>query len=141
MNKRKLLTVEIICCLLIVLFLYASVTKLLNPYALRHDMLNQPFPRWFSRQLIWAVPAVEIVLVILLVFEVTRKIALWGALVLLLLFTVYTALVLLHFFSYVPCGCGGVIRNLSWPQHLLFNLFFTGITAVAIVLRRKVQLH
>lgn len=141
MTKRKFLIIEIICCLLIILFLYASVTKLLNPYALRHDMLNQPFPRWFSRQLIWAVPSLEIVLVVLLVFEATRKWGLWATLVVLLLFTIYAALILLHFFSYVPCGCGGVIRNLTWPQHLVFNLFFTGITAVAILLRRKAPAH
>lgn len=137
MNKKKLIVIESLCALLILLFLYASVTKLLNPHALRHDMLNQPFPRWIGRILIWLIPSLEIVLSVLLVFEVTRKAGLWASLVLMLVFTIYTALILLHVFPFVPCGCGGVIRTLSWPQHLVFNLFFTGVAAVAIVLRRK----
>lgn len=136
MNKKKLIVIEVICGLLIILFLYASITKLLNPVALRHDMLNQPFPKWFSRQLIWTIPSLEIMLVVLLIFEATRKWGLWGTFGLMLLFTVYAGAILLHLFPYVPCGCGGVIRFLTWPQHLVFNLFFTGITAVAIVLRK-----
>lgn len=137
MNNKKLIVIESLCALLILLFLYASVTKLLNPHALRHDMLNQPFPRWFGRILIWLIPSLEIVLSVLLVFEITRKAGLWGSLALMLVFTVYTTMILLHFFPYVPCGCGGVIRNLSWPQHLVFNLFFTGVAAAALVLRGR----
>lgn len=137
MNKKKLIVIESLCALLILLFLYASVTKLLNPHALRHDMLNQPFPRWFGRILIWLIPSLEIVLSVLLIFEVTRKVGLWGSFVLMAVFTVYAALILLHVFPFVPCGCGGVIRTLSWPQHLVFNVFFTGVAAAAIIMRRK----
>jgi len=62
--KRKSLIVEAVSALLILLFLYATLTKLLSPNALRHDMLNQPFPRWFTEILIWLIPGVEILLAI-----------------------------------------------------------------------------
>ncbi len=137
MNRAKLIIIEVISALLIVLFIYAFVTKILSPNALRHDMLNQPFPRWFSGILIWLIPSLEILIVLLLVWERTRMIGLIASFGLMLSFTIYAGLILAHFFRYVPCGCGGVIRYLSWPQHLVFNLFFTLISALAIWLRRS----
>jgi hypothetical protein len=52
------------------------------------------------------------------------------------LFTVYTALVLFHFFSRVPCPCGGVIRRLKWWQHMVLNLVFVGLTIVVLILKK-----
>ncbi|WP_442892031.1 hypothetical protein [Chryseobacterium sp. VD8] len=37
----------------------------------------------------------------------------------------------------MPCSCGGVIKNLTWPQHLIFNLFFVVITSLAIRVNKK----
>lgn len=138
-DKRKLVIIEVICAVLILLFLYAAMSKVLSPDAARHDMLNQPFPRWFTRKMVWLIPGVELLLVVLLIFEKTRDFGLWGSFCLLLIFTLYAVLILLKVFPYVPCGCGGVIRHLSWPQHLLFNLFFTGIAGFALVMRRQLQ--
>jgi hypothetical protein len=53
------------------------------------------------------------------------------------LFTIYTILVLSHFYDYVPCSCGGVIRRLTWPQHLFFNLFFVALSTLGIILQRR----
>ena len=72
-----------------------------------------------------------------LVFEKTRTAALYASLVLMLAFTVYAVLILLHFFTYVPCSCGGVIKRLTWKQHLVFNLFFDGLAVAGILLRKK----
>jgi len=38
----------------------------------------------------------------------------------------------------LPCHCGGAIENLSWGQHIWFNLAFI---AIAIVGLRLVQLN
>jgi putative oxidoreductase len=55
----------------------------------------------------------------------------------MLLFSVYSALVLMKFFEYVPCTCGGVIKNLSWTQNLFFDLFFVALAIAGIVLIKK----
>jgi phage shock protein PspC (stress-responsive transcriptional regulator) len=34
----------------------------------------------------------------------------------------------------LPCSCGGVLQQLSWKQHLIFNLFFLLLAVVGIVL-------
>lgn len=119
------------------LFTYAVLGKAFSPGAFLHDMLNQPFALWFRQVLVWAVPLVEVVLVLLLVFGRTRRLGLWGCMVLLLLFTVYAGLILLGVFPYVPCGCGGVIRFLSWPQHLVFNGVFLMLSGLSLLWGRK----
>jgi putative oxidoreductase len=72
-----------------------------------------------------------------LIFERTRMVGFISSFVLMTLFTIYTGAILLHFFDYVPCSCGGVIRKLTWPQHLVFNLFFVGLSVTGIVLQRR----
>jgi hypothetical protein len=59
----------------------------------------------------------------------------------MLAFTVYTVAILLHAFKYIPCSCGGVIRKLTWPQHLFFNLFFVGISILGIMLKKRDPVH
>jgi putative oxidoreductase len=133
--------IETICVLLVLLFLYASMSKILDLKEFTGNMLNQPFPHWMARIFVWLVPTVELLIVAThvtgLFIEKVRTAALWASLTIMSLFTIYTGTVLLHFFSRVPCSCGGIIRQLSWGQHLLLNLFFVGIATLAIVWRRK----
>jgi putative oxidoreductase len=134
MQNKKIIT-EIIVILLVLLFLYTGLSKFLDFKGFTHDLNNQPFPNALTPVLRWLIPFVEIAIVMALIFEKTRMIGLYASLVLMSLFTVYTALVLFHVFEYVPCSCGGVIKHLTWPQHLLFNLFFLIITSMAIRLQ------
>lgn len=134
---RRQVFLELISSLLIMLFLYASISKFLDFTRFIHDMYNQPFPHPMARILVWAVPCLEIVISIALIFERSRLIGFYASLVLMGLFTLYTGSVLLHFFHYVPCSCGGVIRKLSWGQHMVFNLFFVGLALSGIILQRK----
>ena len=129
--------VEVICSLLVLLFLYTSISKLLDFKHFIADMNNQPFPNWITPWLVRILPATEILIVAGLLFEKTRLAALWASFLVMLLFTIYTLLVLAKFFSIVPCSCGGVITKLTWGQHLVFNLFFTGISLTGIVLKKR----
>ncbi len=140
MRNKKIIT-EIIVLLLVVLFLYTGLSKFMDFKGFTHDLNNQPFPNSLTPFLKWAVPFTEIAIVGTLLFEKTRMIGFYASLVLMSLFTIYTALVLFHVFKYVPCSCGGVIKHLSWPQHLIFNLFFVVITYTAIRLNRQKEIH
>lgn len=133
----KKIVMEIISALLVLLFLYAGLSKFLTFQTFIGEMNNQPFPNWMTPYLVWSIPSIEIILAAGLIFEKTRRPALWGSFVLMLLFTIYTAAVLLRFFPYVPCSCGGVISKLTWPQHLVFNLFFVGLALTGLLLMRK----
>ena len=138
--KRKII-IEIISSLLILLFLYASVSKWLAFKLFIGEMNNQPFPNWMTPYLVWSIPFLEVLIVIGLIFEKTRLLAFYASMFLMLAFTIYTVAILLHAFKYIPCSCGGVIRKLTWPQHLFFNLFFVVISLVGIFLKKREPVH
>lgn len=139
--RNKKLVIEIVVLLLVILFLYTGLSKFMDFKGFTYDLNNQPFPNSFTPILRWLIPITEIAIVATLLFEKTRTIGLLASLVLMSLFTIYTALVLLHVFEYVPCSCGGVIKHLTWPQHLIFNLFFVVISFVAIRFNRRKEIR
>ena len=134
--KRKIV-IEILSSLLILLFVYASVSKWLDFKIFIGQMNNQPFPNWMTPALVWTLPTVEIVISVLLMFNRTQLIGFRASFVLMLLFTIYATLILMKVFGRVPCSCGGVIDKLNWEQHLVFNLFFVAVALTGIILKRK----
>ncbi|THU40811.1 hypothetical protein FAM09_01480 [Niastella caeni] len=135
-EKRNTI-INLITYLLILLFLYTSTSKLLDFNKFINEINIQPFPNWVKPYLIYTLIPIEIIISISLIFDKTRKTGLWAALILMILFTVYSSLVLFRFFDRIPCSCGGVIENLTWTQHLFFNLFFVGISCFGIILSKK----
>ena len=131
------IVIEIIAALLVLLFLYASVSKLLGFKVFVDEMNNQPFPNWMTPYLVVIIPGSEILISLALLFDRTRMIGFYASLVLLFLFTLYAALVLLHVFEYVPCSCGGMLKKLNWWQHFLFTLGFLILSIAGIALSKK----
>jgi putative oxidoreductase len=138
--SKKQVTLECVCALLILLFLYASISKFLDFKTFIDQMNNQPLPNSWTPYLVWSIPLLEIAISIGLLFEYTRLLFLYASLVVMVIFTSYTGIVLLHFFPYVPCSCGGVIRHLTWSQHLILNLFYIGISVLGISLQLRKSL-
>jgi hypothetical protein len=136
---RKYIFLEIIAALLILLFLYAATAKFIDFKGFAADLRNQPFPNSAVPFLIWFLPSLEIGIVVALFFEKTRGAGFLASGLLMSLFTIYTAAVLLHFFPRTPCSCGGVIKKLSWREHLVFNIFYTGISWLGFRLQHKKQ--
>jgi putative oxidoreductase len=136
MLKRQVV-LECIAALLILLFLYASVSKFLDFKRFIDEMNNQPLPNSWTPFLVWGIPFLEIFISTALLFEYTRLLALYASLVLMTLFTIYSIMIIAHFFPYVPCSCGGVIRKLTWPQHLALNLFYVALSVLGLVLQRR----
>ena len=140
MFKRQVL-LECVSALLILLFLYASVSKFLDFKTFIKEMNNQPLPNSWTPFLVYFIPCSEILLSVALIFERTRLLGLYGSLVLMGLFTIYATLILVHVFSYVPCSCGGVIKRLTWRQHLILNLFFVTLSVVGVIAQRRKSFH
>lgn len=136
MLKRQVV-LECIAALLILLFLYASVSKFLDFKRFIDEMNNQPLPNSWTPFLVWAIPLLEIAISVALLFEYTRLIGFYASLILMVLFTLYTGIILLHFFPYIPCSCGGVIRKLTWTQHLFLNLCFVSLSILGVILQRR----
>ena len=136
MLKRQVL-LECISALLIMLFLYASLSKFLDFHTFTGEMNNQPLPNSWTPFLIWFIPCSEILMCIALLFESTRIIGLYASLFFMSLFTIYSIIIILNFFGRIPCSCGGVIKRLTWRQHIVLNLFYVGLSISGIVLQRR----
>lgn len=127
---------EVICFLIILLFVYTGVSKLINYDNFKHVMGQTPILKPFLDVLPIGLPLSELVAAALLIFPVTRRWGLYAAAVLMSAFTVYVAYVL--FVSpHVPCVCGGIIKQMTWKQHLVFNSFFTLAAFAAIRLQKQ----
>lgn len=136
---KKQLILELIIAVLVALFLYASFSKYADFDYFKKSMHNQPFPAWFSDFLIDTIPPFEIMIVIALIFEKSRMLALRSYITLMSLFTLYILAIKLNLFKNIPCSCGGIIRKLNWEQHLVLNLFFLILAVVAFQLNRKIR--
>lgn len=137
MKKAEGYVINVICFMLILLWVYAAISKLIDYPTARGEMLNQVFPKKTALFLVWAVPTCELVTALLLSIPLTVYVGFKISFGLLVCFTIYIALGLIHVFSRVPCTCGGVISQMSWGEHLAFNLFFLALTFIAIIIYRN----
>ncbi|SEN04813.1 hypothetical protein SAMN05192574_102292 [Mucilaginibacter gossypiicola] len=128
---------EVIVGLVIVLFVYAAVSKLADFDLFRRQMLIQVFPLWLSSILVWAIPLAELIAAIMLLFSNTMQRGLYLSCLLMTVFSGYISLVLLHVFKKVPCSCGGILQNMGWETHLTFNAVFLILIIMAIILKKK----
>lgn len=134
--SRKL-SVELITALLVILFAYTALSKMLDADTFRKQMLNQPLPDVLRDNLFWLVPTTEIVTSILLLIKPLRYYGLMVAGFLMSAFTLYVILILANTFAYIPCSCGGVLSSMSWPVHLIFNIFFMLLAFTGLLIEHK----
>lgn len=133
--KQKVI-IESICFVLIMLFVYAAFSKLFEYNTFKIQLQDSPIVRPIASIVVWLIPTTELVVAGLLTIKYYRKTGLYFSFFLLLIFTLYISSMLLSGI-HLPCSCGGIIENLTWEQHLLFNLFFLVLALVGIVLGRN----
>lgn len=118
--------------LLIFLFTYASISKLMDlgqfEGQLKQISLLQNFAGFISVFL----PILELLTALCLIFDHTLLVGLIIASLLMTEFTIYIGAILV-FSSDLPCSCGGVIEQMTWKEHFVFNLFFMVLSWNALV--------
>lgn len=118
----------------IFLFVYAAVSKLLDVSLFTDQLRQSPFLFRFAREVAWGIPVVELLVVgILLTHHVKTGLVLSTGL--MGLFTLYIIGVL-YFSPFVPCSCGGLLSQLGWEEHLVFNLVFVVLGGVGVYYSR-----
>lgn len=140
MKLNKAITNEIICVLLILLYSYTAFSKSLRYESFVNVLERSPLIGKGAATAGWLLPTVEFSVALLLLFPQTRKYGLYFSVVLLLLFTGYLIYMVL-FAATLPCSCGGVISNMTWKQHIFFNLFFIIINIAAIRSYRHIAIR
>ena len=132
MKKYKL---DQYCIVLIIMLLaYSSINKVLNYNAFQIDISRQPF-NYEIRHTMILIPYIEFLIAVMLVFDKTQMIGLCFSSILFSIFLLYTIAALMKWFKEVPCPCGGIIKGLTWPEHLILNVFLLSISLMPMVSR------
>ncbi|MBP2283060.1 putative membrane protein YphA (DoxX/SURF4 family) [Flavobacterium sp. CG_23.5] len=124
--------IDIISYLFIILFSYASFSKLLDYESFTIQIGQSPLISAFAGWVSWSIPSLELLIAALLMFKNTKLPALVASFTLMVMFSAYI-FIILHYSEFVPCSCGGILEKMTWNQHLTFNLIFCLLAAFAIV--------
>jgi hypothetical protein len=82
-----------------------------------------------------ALPIIEGLVSALLFIPWTRLWGLYGSLILMSAFTLYLVY-MISFTPHLPCSCGGVLKQMTWNQHLIFNIIFLLLSLTGVLLQR-----
>lgn len=137
MRYRRVI-LETIIALLIILFIYTGLNKMLDYSNFKFQLGRSPFIQHISGLIAMTLPAGELLIAGLLVFKRTRMIGLYASFSLMTLFTGYIW-IMLHYAYDLPCSCGGVLASLSWENHLIFNSIYTIIALLGIIIQSKID--
>lgn len=136
MHMRKKIAIEVISSLLILLFMYTALSKLLDFTAFKNVLSRSPFIGNKAAVVALALPITEIMVALLLFIPNTRLWGFYGSAALMTIFTLYLGYMIL-FSPKLPCSCGGVLKQMTWNQHLIFNIFFLLLSLTGLVFERK----
>lgn len=132
--KHKGIIVEVICYLFLILFVYAAVTKLMEYEKFRVQVGQSPILTSLVDWIAPTVPAIELIIAVMLFVPKSKLLALYASFNLMVMFTAYIFLTL-NFSPNIPCSCGGILEKMGWKEHLIFNIVFVLLVAVAILLQ------
>jgi hypothetical protein len=116
--------------LLAIIFLYAATSKIGELNTFYAQLGKSPLIPYGWNEIVGnGTLVLEIAVVILLLYNRT-KYSLLLSFSLMMFFSLYIGY-LLYFSYYIPCSCGGILGNLSWESHLIFNILLTILSAIA----------
>lgn len=138
-TKIQKLFLELICLLYVLLFVYAAVNKLLDYENFQVQLGQSPLLSAFAYWVSWLVPTIELLICLLLLIPKWRNMALFAACSLMMMFTTYIYIIL-HYSSFVPCSCGGILEKMGWTEHLIFNIFFVVLAILGLLLEKQKNL-
>lgn len=135
---RRTVLLEILSTVFAALFLYTAISKVLEHHNFVTDLAGDPMiGKTAAVYLSIALPIVEFVVATLLFIPQTQKYGLWMSLALMSAFTLYVRWMMHN--SHRHCTCGGVLRQMTWRQHLWFNIIFTVLSVIALFIHRSIR--
>lgn len=133
MTLYKTIFIQGVVYLLTIVFLYAGFLKLMDLNTFYYQLGKSPLiPFGWNKVAGNFIVFFEFFLAVLFYYK-RLKLFLILSLFLMMFFSIYISY-LLYFSYFIPCSCGGILNELSWKSHLIFNCSLTclGIAAYLI---------
>jgi hypothetical protein len=121
MKKVKTRVVEFISYFFILLFCYASISKIMDFENFQIQISESPLSIANAGFIPFVIIILELIIAGLLCYRKTRNVGLIGSFILMLIFTGYIFFII-RTSENLPCSCGGILEKMSWHQHLYFNI-------------------
>jgi uncharacterized membrane protein YphA (DoxX/SURF4 family) len=134
--KRTALFVEIIVFLFVILFLYTGISKIMDYDIFKEQLAESPVLKPVAQLVAIGLPLLEFLLSAMLIIPRWRLKGLYFSTALMIAFTIYI-IALMLFADHLPCSCGGVLAQLSWGQHIVFNSVYIVLGVIGIILERN----
>lgn len=125
------LFVKTVSYFFILLFIYASVSKVLDFEMFQVQLAQSTMFGKYSNIVSYLTIASELIVVLMLLLNRFRLAGLYASLSLMIAFTTYIY-VIINYSDSIPCSCGGVLENMDWNTHLIFNLVCVAASIVGI---------
>ena len=135
-DKTRAMITDLAIYVFVVLFMYTAASKLLTIKSFASTLAKSPLIGSYNLIVAWAIPIIEIAISILLIIPQVKKWGLYASFFLMVTFTVYL-MYMVFSGSKLPCHCGGVISEMTWQQHIWFNLGFVALAITGLVLNHK----
>lgn len=123
--------------ILISVWTYTGLDKFLRFKQSQKAFFNQPMPNELEAVLSYAIPGIELLLALLLLFSMTRWWGYLGSILLLTVFITYVGLIWVGAFPRVPCNCAGIIESMGWAAHFWMNFGLIGVAVFGIWSERR----
>ncbi|MFN3773474.1 DoxX family protein [Cloacibacterium normanense] len=118
------------------LFTYAAISKLLEFENFQVQLAQSPLISAHAGFISYAIIIIELITAVLLSLLKTRRFGMYISLFLMISFTTYIYLIL-NYSDFIPCSCGGILEQLGWTEHLIFNLSSVFLLILAITYIEK----
>jgi len=120
--------IRIICA---TLFVFSGFEKIITHSQFERGLEKVSMIGNYANIMSWSVPILELLIALLIVVNKTSRLGLKLFVLLMFIFTVYIGIMLV-WADRLPCHCNILIQQLSWSQHILFNVAFIAIAFFAI---------
>ena len=138
-NKPAATISEMLSALLILVWVYAAISKLTAFDKFNRTLKSSPLIAHFSTLTAIGIPILELVAA---AFLFMPRFRLWGfatSFMLMLLFTGYLGY-MITFVPHLPCSCGGILESMTWKQHFVFNIVLTILSAMGLLYQKSKNL-
>jgi polyferredoxin len=100
----------------------------------KYALSVQAFPKWIGQILVWSIPASELAVTGLLLFDESRLLGMYLSFIMMLAFTFYIGGVIFKVYNVYPCPCGGLFSRMGWKKHFKVNLWLTALALIGVLI-------